>query len=286
MVSRRARTASTSASPPRVSSRSSRGGNGIRRRARGWGSDVGRCVSGARARVLHRAVMRVRPTTWGTSRIARPGVGRSRRPGARRIARSQRRRRDPQPRHAPRSRPGHGPSFRHPTALVTGGTTGLGLAMARALRECGRKRGDHEPRQRHAPNHAAADMGPNALGLAPLDVRDDGAYAAGVAGVAEVWERLGGIDLLVNNAGIGMRTVNPRFLSDPRPFWAVSPPGFRDVLDTKVTGCFLMAHAVVPRMLEQGRGRIVMISMSESTMVRRGFVPYGPAGATVEALAG
>jgi NAD(P)-dependent dehydrogenase (short-subunit alcohol dehydrogenase family) len=99
-----------------------------------------------------------------------------------------------------------------------------------------------------------------------------------------VWERLGGIDLLVNNAGIGMRTVNPRFLSDPAPFWEVPADGFRDVLETKVTGCFLMARAVVPRMLEQGSGRIVTISMSDTTMVRRGFVPYGPSGAAVEAL--
>ena len=37
-------------------------------------------------------------------------------------------------------------------------------------------------------------------------------------------------------------------------------------------------------MLEQGGGRIVTISMSETTMVRRGFVPYGPSGAAVEAL--
>jgi gluconate 5-dehydrogenase len=37
-------------------------------------------------------------------------------------------------------------------------------------------------------------------------------------------------------------------------------------------------------MLEQGGGRIVTISMSEATMVRRGFVPYGPSGAAVEAL--
>jgi NAD(P)-dependent dehydrogenase (short-subunit alcohol dehydrogenase family) len=102
--------------------------------------------------------------------------------------------------------------------------------------------------------------------------------------VAEVWERLGGIDLLVNNAGVGMRTVNPRFMSDPQPFWEVPPGGFRDVLETKATGCFLMARAVVPLMLEHGGGRIVTISMNQATMVRRGFVPYGPSGAAVEAL--
>ena len=45
-----------------------------------------------------------------------------------------------------------------------------------------------------------------------------------------------------------------------------------------------MARAVVPLMLDQGSGRIVTISMNESTMVRRGFVPYGPSGAAVEAL--
>jgi NAD(P)-dependent dehydrogenase (short-subunit alcohol dehydrogenase family) len=164
-------------------------------------------------------------------------------------------------------------------ALVTGATSGLGLAMARALTEA-TARVAITSRDAERAGHAASDLGPGALGLA-LDVRDERGVAAGVA---EVWERLGGIDLLVNNAGIGMRTVNPRFLSDPQPFWEVSPDGFRDVLETKVTGCFLMARAVVPLMLEQGGGRIVMISMSEVTMVRRGFVPYGPSGAGVEAL--
>ena len=81
-----------------------------------------------------------------------------------------------------------------------------------------------------------------------------------------------------------MRTVNPRFLTDPQPFWEVSPDGFRDVLDTKAAGCFLVARAVAPLMLADGGGRIVNISMNEQTMVRRGFVPYGPAGAAVEAL--
>ena len=104
------------------------------------------------------------------------------------------------------------------------------------------------------------------------------------AGVDEVFGRLGGLELLVNNAGIGMRTVNPRFMTDPMPFWEVPPGGFRDVLETKATGCFLVAREVVPRMLEAGGGRIVTISMSEQTMTRRGFVPYGPSGAAVEAL--
>jgi gluconate 5-dehydrogenase len=164
-------------------------------------------------------------------------------------------------------------------ALVTGATSGLGLAMAKALVDAG-ARVAITSRDAKRAARTATDLGAGALGLA-LDVRDEGAVAAGVA---EVGERLGGIDLLVNNAGIGMRTVNPRFLSDPQPFWEVLPDGFRDVLETKVTGCFLMARAVAPLMLEQGGGRIVMISMSEATMVRRGFVPYGPSGAAVEAL--
>jgi NAD(P)-dependent dehydrogenase (short-subunit alcohol dehydrogenase family) len=105
------------------------------------------------------------------------------------------------------------------------------------------------------------------------------------AAVDESYELLGGIDVLVNNAGIGMRTVNPAFLTDPQPFLHVSPDGFRDVLETKVTGTFLVTRTVVPRMLAAAGGRIVVISMSEQTMTRQGFVPYGPAGAAVEALA-
>jgi NAD(P)-dependent dehydrogenase (short-subunit alcohol dehydrogenase family) len=74
-------------------------------------------------------------------------------------------------------------------------------------------------------------------------------------------------------------------MTNQQPFWDVTPNGFRDVMETKATGCFLVARAVVPRMLEAGLGRLVTISMNQSTMVRRGFVPYGPSGAAVEALA-
>jgi hypothetical protein len=80
-----------------------------------------------------------------------------------------------------------------------------------------------------------------------------------------------------------MRTVNPRFLQ-PTELLGGLPNGFRDVIETKITGSFLVARAVVPRMLAAGGGRIITISMSEQTMTRRGFAPYGPSGAGVEAL--
>jgi NAD(P)-dependent dehydrogenase (short-subunit alcohol dehydrogenase family) len=162
--------------------------------------------------------------------------------------------------------------------LVTGGTAGLGRAMAAALVASGAQV-VLTSRDGARAETAAAEIG--AIGVA-LDVRDEDSVQAGVEAV---YERLGGLDVLISNAGIGMRTVNPRFITDPRPFWEVSPDGFRDVIETKMTGSFLVARAVAPRMLQAGGGRIVMISMNEQTMTRRGFVPYGPAGAGVEALA-
>jgi NAD(P)-dependent dehydrogenase (short-subunit alcohol dehydrogenase family) len=163
--------------------------------------------------------------------------------------------------------------------MVTGATSGLGAAMAAALSAAG-ARVVATSRQLARAQAAAQQLGPDALGV-ELDVRDEAAVGAAVG---DVWDRLGGLDVLVNNAGIGMRTVNPRFLTDPQPFWEVAPEGFRDVIDTKVTGAFLVARAIAPRMVAAGSGRIITISMSEQTMTRRGFVPYGPSGAAVEAL--
>jgi gluconate 5-dehydrogenase len=165
-------------------------------------------------------------------------------------------------------------------ALVTGATTGLGRAMAQALADAG-ARVAVTSRDAARARDAAAAIGPTAVPVA-LDVRDEASVASAVD---EAHTRLGGLDLLVNNAGIGMRTVNPRFLTEAQPFHAVTPAGFRDVVETKLVGTFLVARAVVPRMLagETG-GRVVNISMNEATMVRGGFVPYGPAGAGVEAL--
>jgi NAD(P)-dependent dehydrogenase (short-subunit alcohol dehydrogenase family) len=164
--------------------------------------------------------------------------------------------------------------------LVTGATSGLGRAMAAALVQAG-ARVALTGRDRGRAEAVAGELGPGAVGVG-LDVRDATSVSAGVDRAHGL---LGGLDMLVNNAGIGMRTVNPRFMSDPQPFWQVAPAAFRDVLETKATGSFLVARAVVPRMVADGAGRVVTISMNEETMVRRGFVPYGPSGAAVEALA-
>jgi NAD(P)-dependent dehydrogenase (short-subunit alcohol dehydrogenase family) len=164
------------------------------------------------------------------------------------------------------------------SALVTGATSGLGLAMAAALAGAG-LRVAVAGRSGERAAEVAGRL-PGAFGV-ELDGRDEGSVARAIG---EAWSRLDGIDLLVNNAGIGMRTVNPNFMTEPRGFWAVPADGFRDVIATNLTGYFLVAREVAPRMLAAGRGRIVNISVNQSTMIRAGFVPYGPSRAGTEAL--
>jgi NAD(P)-dependent dehydrogenase (short-subunit alcohol dehydrogenase family) len=162
--------------------------------------------------------------------------------------------------------------------LVTGGTSGLGLAMASALATAG-ARVALTGRSGDRASSVAAEL-PSAIGI-ELDVRDEASVATAVD---QAWSRLGGLDMLVNNAGIGMRTVNPRFMTHPQGFWEMPAGGFRAVVETNLTGYFLVAREVTPRMLAAGSGRIVNISVSESTMHRAGFVPYGPSRAGSEAL--
>jgi NAD(P)-dependent dehydrogenase (short-subunit alcohol dehydrogenase family) len=162
--------------------------------------------------------------------------------------------------------------------LVTGGTSGLGLAMASALAAAG---ASVAVTGRSAARAAgvAAEL-PGAVGI-ELDVRDESSVAWAVD---QASSRLGGIDMLVNNAGIGMRTVNPRFMTHPQGFWEVPGDGFRAVIETNLIGYFLVAREVTPRMLAAGRGRIVNISVNQETMRRAGFVPYGPSRAGSESL--
>ncbi len=162
--------------------------------------------------------------------------------------------------------------------LVTGGTSGLGLAMVRALAGAGATvalTGRTAERVKEAVSGI-----PGAVGFV-ADVREQDS----VTGVVDaVWNTFGGTDMLVNNAGLGMKTVNPDFMTRPQGFWDVPVDGFRAVIDTNLTGYFLMAREITPRMLASGRGRIVNISMNHSTMNRKGFIPYGPSRAGAEAL--
>jgi NAD(P)-dependent dehydrogenase (short-subunit alcohol dehydrogenase family) len=62
---------------------------------------------------------------------------------------------------------------------------------------------------------AAAALLPGPVGVA-ADAGDEVSVARGAD---QAWSRPGGLDLLVNNAGLGMRTVNPRFMAEPQGFW-------------------------------------------------------------------
>jgi len=162
--------------------------------------------------------------------------------------------------------------------LVTGGTSGLGRAMASALAAAGATVA-LTGRSGQRASSIAAEL-PGAVGI-ELDVRDEWSVATAVD---QAWALLDGIDMLVNNAGIGMRTVNPRFMTHPQGFWQVPVDGFRAAIETNLTGYFLTAREVTPRMLAAGGGRIVNISVNHSTMHRAGYVPYGPSRAGSEAL--
>lgn len=166
--------------------------------------------------------------------------------------------------------------------LVTGSTSGLGLAMAQALVKEGASvliTGRDQSRIDQALSTVKSFSGTCAG--ARMDVRNEQSIERALEGMAQTW---GGIDVLINNAGIGMRTVNPRFMAEPKPFWEVSPSAFRDVIDTNIMGYFLSAKAAVPYFLNAGRGRIINIGVSEGTKKRKGFIPYGPSRAGTESL--
>ena len=66
--------------------------------------------------------------------------------------------------------------------------------------------------------------------------------------------------MLVNNAARGMRFVNERFMTDPRPFWEADPEAWRLVIETNIVGVFLMSRAVVPHMLAAAGGSIINVT--------------------------
>jgi len=166
--------------------------------------------------------------------------------------------------------------------LITGASTGLGYAMAKALTRAGASV-LLTARSTAKLTQAVAELQTPDLEVydIPMDVRDEDSIVQAVGWVKNKW---GTLDVLINNAGIGMRTVNPDFLSEPKPFYEVTAAGFRNLIDTNLTGYFLVAKAFVPLFMQHGKGKIVNISMNHETMKRKGFVPYGPSRAGAESL--
>jgi NAD(P)-dependent dehydrogenase (short-subunit alcohol dehydrogenase family) len=130
-------------------------------------------------------------------------------------------------------------------AIVTGGAQGIGRAIADRLAADGARIVIADLK---GADEAAADF-PEGVGLT-VDVasEDDVERMA-----AETVERCGSIDVLVNNAGLYASLAM-------RPFEQIPVAEWRQVMDVNVLSMFLTCRAVVPRMREQGRGRIVNIS--------------------------
>ena len=165
------------------------------------------------------------------------------------------------------------------SAIVTGAGRGLGRAMALGLTRAGFRVAITAARKREEIEAVAREAPEGQIYPVMADVSHEPACAALVN---EVEARLGPIDVLVNNAGRGMRFVSERFLSEPHPFWKTDPETWRMIIATNVNGPFFMSRAVARGMISRLWGRIVNISMNRETMRRRGFSPYGPSKAALE----
>lgn len=144
------------------------------------------------------------------------------------------------------------------TAIVTGGASGIGLAISERLAADGLAVAVFD-RNGDAAGVAAEKIvaaGGVAVGLA-VDVTD---RAQIDAGVAEVRSRLSSATVLVNNAGI----------EGFAPFLKITEETWNQLLDVNLTGTFRCCQAVIPGMVEAGWGRIVNISSSSA----QGGQPY------------
>jgi NAD(P)-dependent dehydrogenase (short-subunit alcohol dehydrogenase family) len=159
-------------------------------------------------------------------------------------------------------------------ALVTGGARGIGAAIADGLRAIGAK-------------VAVLDLDAEALAACPQDMLNVQANVTRPedceVAVAHVRANYGGLDVLINNAGIGMGTIRDDHFQHPVRLGEIEPDHWRRFFDVNCMGAFLMMRAAVPQMVEQGWGRVVNVTTSFFTMLNEGFAPYGPAKAALEA---
>lgn len=166
--------------------------------------------------------------------------------------------------------------------IVTGGGRGLGRVMTLALTGAGADvvSAGHIPEDIEPINSEVRKQGRGSVHAMLADVRDP---ADCKRVVQAALDRFRGLHGLVNNAGVGMTLVSPIFTSNPPKFWTVKPDVWRIIMDTNANGPFNMAQAAAPHMIEQAWGRIVNVTTGIETMQRRGYSPYGPSKAALEA---
>lgn len=149
------------------------------------------------------------------------------------------------------------------TAIVTGGTKGIGRAIAEALLREGVNvciSARHEDEIERAVSELG-DVGEASVTGAVCDVRD---YEEVKALVEHTVAELGGVDILVNNAGIGI-------------FGRVeelSPEDFRAVVETNLFGVFYCCHEAIPQMKRRGGGYIINISSLAGTNAHPQMAAY------------
>src|ERR1051325_7295528 len=134
-------------------------------------------------------------------------------------------------------------------AVVTGGSRGIGLAIARALVAEGVQVGITGRTWSHLSpaRHQIEAAGPGAVETLQADVRR---YDEVQRAIDATVSRFGGLDILVNNAGVGIFT----------DVASMTPAQWSEVIDTNLTGVFYACHAAIPHLRARGRGFIVNIS--------------------------
>ena len=165
-----------------------------------------------------------------------------------------------------------------PTAIITGASRGLGLALARALAERGWKlvldaRGAEALEQAAAEVAAAAPGGTEEVVALPGDVADDAHRRELVDAAAQ----LGGPDLLVNNASLLGPSPQPRLADYPLD-------DFRQVYEVNVTAPLALIQAALPFLVQSPQGAILNITSDAGVEGYEGWGGYGSSKAALEQL--